>query len=141
VLRRIAPALGAACCASSGPGTTRSPLRGIKGENPTTEAATKARISRADCAALARLAERPARTRLSRHSPPRPPLSRCRRTGRGSSIDVFLDTGLPPTSAATLLAVRGDRWLTVTISIAGHYNRRLRDEAVVLARAGFRLSA
>ena len=41
----------------------------------------------------------------------------------------------------SLLAVRGNRWLTVTISIAGRLNRRLRDEAAVLARAGFRLSA
>jgi hypothetical protein len=41
----------------------------------------------------------------------------------------------------SLLAVRGNRWLTVTISLAGRTDRRLRDQAAVLARAGFKLSA
>lgn len=41
----------------------------------------------------------------------------------------------------SLLAVRGNRWLTVTISVPGRSDRRLRNEAVVLARAGFRLTA
>jgi hypothetical protein len=41
----------------------------------------------------------------------------------------------------SLLAVRGNRWLTVTISAAGLSNRQLRDEAAVLARAGFKLTA
>jgi hypothetical protein len=41
----------------------------------------------------------------------------------------------------SLLAVRGNRWLTVTISVDGLSNRRLRDEAAVLARAGFKLTA
>lgn len=41
----------------------------------------------------------------------------------------------------SLLAVRGNRWLTVTISVAGESDRRLRDEAAVLARAGFKLTA
>lgn len=41
----------------------------------------------------------------------------------------------------SLLAVRGNRWLTVTISVAGASNRRLREEAAVLARAGFKLTA
>ena len=41
----------------------------------------------------------------------------------------------------SLLAVRGNRWLTVTISVAGESDRKLRDEAAVLARAGFRLTA
>jgi hypothetical protein len=41
----------------------------------------------------------------------------------------------------SLLAVRGNRWLTVTISVAGRSNRELREMAAVLARAGFRLSA
>jgi len=40
----------------------------------------------------------------------------------------------------SLLAVRGNRWLTV-ISVAGESDRRLRDEAAVLARAGFKLTA
>lgn len=41
----------------------------------------------------------------------------------------------------SLLAVRGNRWLTVTISVKGEPDRRLRDEAAVLARAGFKLTA
>lgn len=41
----------------------------------------------------------------------------------------------------SLLAVRGNRWLTVTISVAGRPDRRLLAEAAVLARAGFKLSA
>ena len=41
----------------------------------------------------------------------------------------------------SLLAVRGNRWLTVTISVAGSSERKLREEAAVLARAGFKLTA
>jgi hypothetical protein len=41
----------------------------------------------------------------------------------------------------SLLAVRGNRWLTVTLSVAGESDRQLRDEAAVLARAGFKLTA
>jgi hypothetical protein len=157
--------------------------RGIKGENPTAEAASKARLAVGDCAALARLAERQTGIKLTRHSTPSPPLSRCRLDGRGASINVYLDAGfaanqryhnrieetvqfntenpagLPQPvpdvgekaaynsdaswipALRSLLAVRGDRWLTVTISVAGRSNRRLRDAATVLARAGFRLSA
>jgi len=157
--------------------------RGIKGENPTAEAATKAHLSAADCAALGQLAERRLGRRLARHPDPEPPLSRCRLDGRGTSIDLFLDTGFAAhqrysnridetvqfnfdnpagvphpvphvgekaaydadanwiPALRSLLAVRGNRWLTVTISVAGHPDRELRDEAAVLARAGFRLSA
>jgi hypothetical protein len=157
--------------------------RGIKGEDPSAEAATKARISAGDCAALGRLAERRVGTKLARRSDPSPPLSRCRLSGRGTEVNVFLDTGfaahqrysnriaetvqfntrhpagLPRPvphvgekaaynadaswipALRSLLAVRGNRWLTVTISVAGVSTRRLRDEAAVLARAGFRLSA
>jgi hypothetical protein len=172
--------------------------RGIKGEDPSVEAATTARISASDCAALGRLAEKglaaqrsrggsgggrgPGPT-LSRHSDPGPPLSRCRLTGHGVSINVYLDTGfaahqrydnrieetvqfntenpagLPQPvphvgekaaynadanwipALRSLLAVRGNRWLTVTISVAEHSNDELRDEAAVLARAGFKLTA
>lgn len=157
--------------------------RGIKGEDPTTEAATRAHISAADCAALGALAERRFGTKLARHSDPSPPLSHCRLSGRGTSVNVFLDTGFAahqryenritetvqfnaqhPTglprpvphvgekaaynadanwipALRSLLALRGNRWLTVTISVAGKSNRQLRDEAAVVARAGFRLSA
>ena len=41
----------------------------------------------------------------------------------------------------SLLAERGNRWLTVTISVAGRSNHELRNEAAVLARAGFKLTA
>jgi len=41
----------------------------------------------------------------------------------------------------SLLAVRGNRWLTVTISVAGRTDRQLLAQAAVLARAGFKLSA
>ncbi len=157
--------------------------QGIKGENPHTEAQTKAHISRSDCARLARLAAARLGTRLARRSQPRPPLTRCRLTAPGASINVYLDSGfaakrryrnrieetvqfnaedpaaLPhqvphvgekaPYAAnanwipalRSLLAVRGNRWLTVTISAGGHSNRSLRAQAATLARAGFRLTA
>lgn len=191
--------LGLAGCGSSGSGTTggatagattggraaQGPVqsRGIKGENPAAEAAGTAHLSSADCEALARLAEHQTGATLKRHATPKPPLSRCRLSGPGVSVSVFLDAGfaanqryhnrieetvqfngenpagLPQpvphvgekaayNSAASwipalrsLLAVRGNRWLTVTISVAGRGDRQLRDQAAVLARAGFRLTA
>lgn len=157
--------------------------RGIKGEDPGTEAASDAHISRSDCVALQRLAEERLDTKLARRSTPRPPLSRCRLEGPGTAVNVYLDSGFAAnrryqnrieetvqfnyedqggvphpvphvgeksaynSSASwipnlrSLLAVRGNRWLTVTISVHGKSNRELRDEAAVLARAGFRLTA
>jgi hypothetical protein len=157
--------------------------RGIKGEDPSAEAATSAHLSVGDCAALGRLAERRLGMKLARRSDPSPPLSHCRLSRRGTQINVYLDTGfaahqryenrieetvqfnekhpagLPRPvprvgeksaynadaswipALGSLLAVRGNRWLTVTISVAGHSNRRLRDDAAALARAGFRLTA
>jgi hypothetical protein len=177
--------LVAAGCGGGGSTTTPHPPRprGIKGENPTTEAATTAHISPADCSALGGLAEHRLGTKLSHHSVPHPPLSRCRLEGKGTSINVYLDSGFAANrryhnrmeetvqfnandpdkvphpvphvgeksaynSAASwipnlrsLLAVRGSRWLTVTISVAGESDRKLRDQAAVLARAGFDLTA
>jgi hypothetical protein len=189
--------LGITGCGSSGSATTaggstnpggraiQSPVqsRGTKGENPATEAAGTAHLSPLDCRALATLAERQIGTALKRHATPAPPLSRCRLTGPGTSIDVFLDTGfaanqryhnrieetvqfngqnpdgLPKPvphvgekaaynsdaswipALGSLLAVRGNRWLTVTISVAGRTDRQLLAQAAVLARAGFKLSA
>jgi hypothetical protein len=157
--------------------------RGTKGEDPSAEAATSLRISAVDCAALGRLAEGRLRTPLTRRADPSPPLSRCRLSGRGTQVNVFLDSGfaahqryanrieetvqfngqnragLPQPvpgvgekaaynadaswipALHSLLAVRGNRWLTVTISAAGRSDRELRDEAAVLARAGFKLTA
>ncbi len=183
-------------CGSSGSGTTagkstsgaraiQSPVqsRGIKGENPTTEAAGAAHISSGDCKALAVLAERQTGLALARRSTPKPPLSRCRLTGGGASISIYLDAGfaanqryhnrieetvqfntenpagLPQPvphvgekaaynsdaswipALRSLLAVRGNRWLTVTISVPHHSDRQLLGEAAVLARAGFKLTA
>lgn len=189
--------LAIAGCGSTGSGTTtgttapggnravRSPVqsRGTKGENPTTEAASTAHLSAAGCKALAALAERQTGTALQLRSTPRPPLSRCRLSGRGASVNVYLDAGFAANqrfhnrieetvqfnsqnpdglprpvphvgekaaynSAAqwipalrSLLAVRGNRWLTVTISVAGRSDARLLAQAAVLARAGFKLSA
>jgi hypothetical protein len=159
--------------------------RGAKGEDPTTEAASTAHLSTADCKALARLAERQTGTALSLHSSPQPPLSRCRLGGRGAQVNIYLDAGFAANqrfhnrieetvqfnsqsqnqrglprpvpdvgekaaynSAAqwipalgSLLAVRGNRWLTVTISVPGRSDARLLAQAAVLARAGFKLTA
>jgi hypothetical protein len=157
--------------------------RGIKGEDPRAEAATTARISAGDCAALGRLAEGRLGVHLSRDSDPKPPLSHCRLSGQGAEVNVYLDSGfaahqryanrieetvqfngqnpagLPQPVAhvgekaaynadaswipalRSLLAVRGNRWLTVTISAPGRSGDELRDEAAVLARAGFKLTA
>jgi hypothetical protein len=157
--------------------------RGIKGEDPRAEAATTARISAGDCAALGRLAEGRLGVHLSRDSDPKPPLSHCRLSGQGAEVNVYLDSGfaahqryanrieetvqfngekpdgLPQPvpnvgekaaynadaswipALKSLLAVRGNRWLTVTISVPGRSDDELRDEAAVLARAGFKLTA
>lgn len=172
-------------CGGGSASSTSSPpaSRGSKGENPTAEAATNAHISPADCVALQKLAAERLGTKLARRSTPKPPLSRCRLDGQGTSINVYLDSGFAASrryhnrieetvqfnsddpakvphpvphvgekaaynSAASwipnlrsLLAVRGNRWLTVTISVDGKSDRRLRDEAAVLARAGFKLTA
>jgi hypothetical protein len=170
----------AGCGGGSSSTSTPPPSRGIKGENPTLEAASDAHITPSDCIALQRLAEERLGTRLSRRSTPKPPLSRCRLEGPKTSINVYLDSGFAANqryhnrmeetvqfnssdpdkvphpvphvgeksaynSAASwipnlrsLLAVRGNRWLTVTISVAGYADRQLRDEAAVLARAGFK---
>ena len=156
---------------------------GIKGENPTAEAATNAHISPADCVALQKLAEGRLGTKLARRSAPKPPLSRCRLDGPGTQVNIYLDSGFAANrryhnrieetvqfngtdeggvphpvphvgekaaynssaswipNLGSLLAVRGNRWLTVTISVDGMSDRRLRDEAAVLARAGFKLTA
>jgi hypothetical protein len=157
--------------------------RGTKGEDPTAEAATTARISGGDCAALSKLAERRLGVQLSQDSSPKPPLSRCHLSGQGAEVNVYLDTGfaahqryanrieetvqfngenpdgLPQPvphvgekaaynadaswipALRSLLAVRGNRWLTVTISVPGRSDQELLDEAAVLARAGFGLTA
>jgi hypothetical protein len=164
---------------------TQEPVqnRGIKGEDPTTEGASKAHISSSDCAALQKLAEERLGTKLTRQSVPAPPLSRCSLNGPGTSVNVYLDSGFAANrryhnrieetvqfnyenqagvphpvphvgekaaynsdaswipALRSLLAVRGNRWLTVTISVKGKSNKELLGEAAVLARAGFKLTA
>jgi hypothetical protein len=157
--------------------------RGIKGEDPSAEAATAIAISGGDCAALGKLAEERLGVDLVRHSTPKPPLSKCTLTGGGAEVNIFLDSGfaahqrysnridetvqfngqnprgLPQPvphvgekaaynadanwipALRSLLAVRGNRWLTVTISAPHRTDDELKDEAAVLARAGFKLTA
>jgi hypothetical protein len=194
-LAGVLAALAVGGCGSSGSGTTagatggeravHTPVqsRGIKGESPAAEAAGTAHLSAADCRALARLAEGQAGTALTLHSTPTPPLSRCRLSGPGTQVNVYLDAGFAANqryhnrieetvqfnghnpgglprpvphvgekaaynsdaswipALGSLLAVRGNRWLTVTISVAGRSDAQLLAQAAVLARAGFKLSA
>jgi hypothetical protein len=178
---------------SSGAGTTtaagrhaiQEPVqsRGIKGEDPTVEAASNSHISPSACIALQKLAEERLGTKLSRRATPKPPLSKCGLDGPGASVNVYLDSGFAANrryhnrieetvqfnsedqggvphpvphvgekaaynSAASwipnlrsLLAVRGNRWLTLTISVDGKSNEELLAEAAALARAGFKLTA
>jgi hypothetical protein len=186
----VVAGLVVAGCGSSGSGSTgggavQTPIhsRGTKGENPTAEAATKAHLSAADCKALTQLAERQTGAVLKRHAIPTPPLSHCRLSGPGTSVNIYLDAGFAANqryhnrieetvqfngenpgglprpvphvgekaaynsdaswipALRSLLAVRGNRWLTVTLSVAGLSDRRLLARATVLARAGFKLSA
>jgi hypothetical protein len=176
---------GGSTAAGGGERAIQSPVqsRGTKGENPANEAAGTAHLSAADCKALATLAERQTGTALNRRASPKPPLSRCRLTGPGVSINVFLDTGFAANqryhnrieetvqfntqnpaglprpvphvgekaaynsdaswipALGSLLAVRGNRWLTVTISVPGRSDRQLLAQAAVLARVGFKLTA
>jgi hypothetical protein len=176
---------GGASSSTSDARAAREPIqsRGIKGEDPNAEAASDAHISASDCAALRKLAEERLGTKLSLRATPKPPLSRCRLEGPGTSVNVYLDSGFAANqryhnrmeetvqfnshdqrgvphpvphvgeksaydSAASwipnlrsLLAVRGNRWLTVTISVTGSSDRELLTEAGVLARAGFKLTA
>lgn len=180
-----APGGSPAAGAANGRRAIHEPVqsRGIKGEDPQAEAATTARISAGDCAALGRLAEGRLGVHMSRDSTPKPPLSHCHLSGLGAEVNVYLDSGfaahqryanrieetvqfngenpagLPQAvphvgekaaynadaswipALHSLLAVRGNRWLTVTISVPGHSGDELRDEAAVLARAGFKLTA
>jgi hypothetical protein len=180
-----APGGSPAAGAANGRRAIHEPVqsRGIKGEDPQAEAATTARISAGDCAALGRLAEGRLGVHMSRDSTPKPPLSHCHLSGLGAEVNVYLDSGfaahqryanrieetvqfngenpagLPQAvphvgekaaynadaswipALHSLLAVRGNRWLTVTISVPGRSGDELRDEAAVLARAGFKLTA
>lgn len=79
-------------CGGGGSGATEtSGAPGVKGERPGREAAGVARLSSADCAALAAQVEHRLGARLRRRSEPSPPLSRCRLSGRGADVNVYLD--------------------------------------------------
>jgi hypothetical protein len=161
----------------------RAQSRGTKGESPTAEAASELAIDSADCARLAAATEARLNRKLKREAHPAPPLSKCQLEGRGTAVNVFLDSGFAahqrytnrmvetaqfgvPDQAKvphpvagvgekgaynqsaswvpalrTLFAVRGNRWITVAYSVAGHGNREARDEAADLARLAFHLTA
>jgi hypothetical protein len=83
--------------ARTGAGTAAARLRhnlpGARGERIGAEAATSQHLSRSDCAALRRRSEAQTGSRLALHSEPTPPSSRCRLTGTGAAIGVYLDSG------------------------------------------------
>ena len=158
-------------------------LPGMKGERIGKEAATTQHLSRADGAARRRRAEAQAGQPLAPSSEPTPPSSRCRLTGKGVAIGIYLDSGrsahqrylnrmteqnqfgAPDPGRVThpvpkvgdpapddqnaswvpdlgsLFATRGNRWLTVSYSVAGFPSPRARADAAALARLGFRLTA
>jgi hypothetical protein len=85
------------CGGSSGTGSSStvarsSHLPGIKGERPGREAASDLRLSVADCAALATALGHQTDAHLRRQSDPSPPLSRCRLSGAGVEVNVYLDS-------------------------------------------------
>lgn len=87
---------GGSSDASSAGGGSKPPghsLPGVKGERTDEEAASSLHISRADCEALRRRAEAQTGRRLARFDEPTPPSSRCRLTGAGVRIGVYLDSG------------------------------------------------
>jgi hypothetical protein len=182
------PARAIGAGGGSAPGNRKSApgageLPGIKGEEPGTEAATDLTISRADCAQLRARAEALAGEALKPATEPTPPSSRCRLTGPGAQIGVYLDTahaarqryfnriteqeqfGAPDPARephavpgvgdpaagnndanwvpalGSLFAVRGNRWLTVSLYIEGKSATPQREAAAGLARLGFQLSA
>jgi hypothetical protein len=158
-------------------------LPGVRGEHIGTEAAGTLHVSGSDCQALRKLAEGQVGGKLEENFEPTPPSSRCRLTGHGVRIGVYLDNGRSAArrynnrmveqdqfgapdpgkitygvphvgdpapgnqnaswvpDLATLFAARGNRWLTVAYSVEGVKNRPLRNQAAVLARAGFRLTS
>ena len=85
----------AAGAGSTGDEATKPPhtLPGIRGEARGGEAATNQRISPADCRRLRHEAEAQSHLHLHGSTEPTPPSSRCRLTGQGATISVFLDSG------------------------------------------------
>jgi hypothetical protein len=86
---------GGTTSAGTGSTTAKEPfhdLPGIRGEGRG-EQATSLHISRHDCETLRNRAERLTRTALRESRDPTPPNSRCRLTGPGVGLSVFLDSG------------------------------------------------
>lgn len=79
--------------ATASPPSAEAGYRGAKGEAIDGEAASSLHISRADCRALRRRAEALTGRRLTLSSEPTPPSSRCRLTGNGAAIGIYLDSG------------------------------------------------
>lgn len=100
----VSAALLAGCGGSGGDGSTGdsaaggattgpNTMVGVRGERSGQEAATTLHLSRADCEALRRRAEAQTGGPLAAVAEPTPPSSRCRLTGRGVHIGVYLDSG------------------------------------------------
>ncbi|HUC00968.1 MAG TPA: hypothetical protein VMS11_14190 [Solirubrobacterales bacterium] len=87
----LAAALAGGCGGGQGSTTDTSGAPGVKGERPGREAAGVAELSAADCTALAARVERRLGFKLRHRSKPSPPLSRCRLTGPGADVNVYLD--------------------------------------------------
>ncbi len=66
---------------------------GVRGERLGQEAPSTLHVSRGDCEALRRRAEAQTGRRLDAVGEPTPPSSRCRLTGTGVRIGVYLDSG------------------------------------------------
>jgi hypothetical protein len=74
-------------------GAPRHNLPGVKGERTDEEAASSLHLSPSDCQALRRRAEAQSGERLALSGEPTPASSRCRLTGGGALIGVYLDSG------------------------------------------------
>jgi hypothetical protein len=84
---------GATTARHGEPGKQPHTMVGVRGESRGSEAATNQHISPTDCRRLRHEAEAQAQIRLHLDSEPTPPNSRCRLTGPGTTIGVYLDSG------------------------------------------------
>jgi hypothetical protein len=83
------PDEGARPPSSRAPSSRATPSRP---DRPRVERATGLHLSRSDCATLARAVEVRLQVSLRRQVKPTPPLSRCRLTGPGVAVNLYLDT-------------------------------------------------
>jgi hypothetical protein len=91
----LACALALAACGGSGSSASSNPepsrATPSRPDRYLRERASDVRLSRADCAALASEVEGRLKVPVRRRAEPTPPLSRCRLTGPGTSVNVYLD--------------------------------------------------